>query len=100
VLRFGRPVPFEVRESGGVAEAVLETAAHDLLLVASRGFFALRSAGKPASPEKDIQRLARGCETQSLPAAFTALVTEWKKTGISPGSRDVLLLVARRRPPT
>ena len=98
VLRFSRPLPFEVTESGGVAEATLETAANDLLLVASRGFFALRSAGKPASPEKDIQRLARGCETQELPAAFAALVAEWKKTGISPGTRDVLLLAARKQP--
>jgi putative methionine-R-sulfoxide reductase with GAF domain len=98
VLRFGRPVPFEVRESRGVSEATVETAPNDLLLLASRGFFALRSAGKPASPEKDIQRFARGCETQSLPAAFATLVAEWKKTGIAPGSRDVLLLAARRSP--
>jgi serine/threonine protein kinase len=98
VLRFARPLPFEVLESRGISEATLETAPNDLLLLVSRGFFSLRSAGKPASPEKDIQRLARGCETQTLPAAFATLVAEWKKTGIAPGSRDVLLLAARRPP--
>ncbi len=46
LLRFGRPVPFEVRESGGVAEVTLETAAGDLLVVASRGLFALTSSGQ------------------------------------------------------
>jgi serine/threonine protein kinase len=96
LLRFGRPVPFEVRESGGVAEVTLETAPGDLLVVASRGLFALTSPGKAASPEKGIQKLARGCETQSLSAAFAALVSEWKKTGIAPGTRDVLLLAAKR----
>jgi len=96
LLRFGRPVPFDVRDSGGVSEATLETAAGDLLVIASLGLFALQSAGKATSPEKDIQRLARACETQALSAAFAALVSEWKKAGVSPGPRDVLLLAAKR----
>ncbi len=98
LLRFGRPVPFEVRESAGVSEATLETAAGDLLILASRGLFALQSAGKAASAEKAIQKLARACETQGLSAGFAALVSEWKKTGVAPGSRDVLLLAAKRLP--
>ena len=57
---------------------------------------ALQSTGKPASPEKAIQRLARAAETQPLSAAFATLVSEWKKTGVSPGARDVLLLAAKR----
>ncbi len=63
VLRFGRPVPFEIRESGGVAEAALETAANDLLVIASRGFFALQSrrvrrdgAGRAGDPEARPRR--------------------------------------------
>lgn len=96
VLRFGRPVPFEVRDSGGVSEATLETAPGDLLILASRGLFELQPAGKAASPETAIQKLARGCETQPLSAGFAALVSEWKKSGIAPGARDVLLLAAKR----
>jgi hypothetical protein len=99
LLRFGRPVPFEVRESGGVAEVSVETAGRDLVVLASQGLFALASAGKPASAELAVQRLARACETQSLAAGFAGLVSEWKKTGIAPGPRDVLLLAARRLPP-
>ncbi len=102
VLRFGRPVPFEIRESGGIAEAALETAANDLLVIASRGFFALQSSGGSAATatpdEQAIHRLARGGETQALPAAFAALVSEWKRLGIAPGARDVLLLAAKRLP--
>ena len=56
----------------------------------------MRSPGKPASPEKAVQRLARAAETQPLSAAFAALVSEWKKTGFEPGDRDVLLLAAKR----
>ena len=97
LLRFGRPVPFEVRASGGISEAALETAAGDLLVVASRGFSGLQPAGKSASPEKAVQKLARNAETQALPAAFAALVADWKRDGVAPGGRDVLLLAAKRR---
>jgi hypothetical protein len=96
LLRFGRPVPFDVRDVGTVKEVTLETTRGDLLVVGSAGLFALASAGKPASAEKAIQHLARSAETQTLPAAFAALVAEWKKSGFAPGSRDVLLLAAKR----
>ncbi len=96
LLRFGRPVRFEAREHSEALEAAPETAKGDILVVASEGLAALRSTGKPASAEKAVQRLARGAEIQALPAAFAALVSEWKRTGISPGSRDVLLLAAKR----
>ena len=96
LLRLGRPVPFEVRESEAVREVSLETSTGDLLLIGSIGFGAMQSAGKPASPEKAVQRLGRSAETQSLSAAFAALVSEWKKTGFEPGHRDVLLLAAKR----
>ncbi|MFY9552114.1 MAG: protein kinase [Thermoanaerobaculia bacterium] len=96
LLRFGRPVPFDVHEASGAREVTLETTRGDLLILGSAGLFDLRSAGKPASPEKAVQHLARGAETQTLSAAFAVLVAEWKKTGFSPGSRDVLLLAAKR----
>jgi serine/threonine protein kinase len=96
LLRFGRPVPFEVRESGGISETSLETAAGDLAVLASRGAFLLESEGKAASAEKAVQKLARACETQALTAAFAGLVSEWKKRGFTPGPRDVLLLAAKR----
>jgi serine/threonine protein kinase len=96
LLRFGRPVPFEVREADGVREVSLETAKGDLLVIGSMGLSGMQSAGKPASPEKAVQKLARAAETQPLSAAFAALVSEWKKAGFEPGPRDVLLVAARR----
>ncbi len=96
LLRFGRPVPFEIRESSAAHEVTVETGRGDVLVLGSAGLFALESSGKPASPEKAVQHLSRGAETQSLSAAFAALVAEWKKAGFSPGARDVLLLAAKR----
>ena len=86
LLRFGRPVPFELVDSGGVQAVALETAKGDVLVMTSSGLSALQSAGKPASPEKAIQRLARAAETQPLSGAFANLVSEWKKTGVAPGA--------------
>ncbi len=97
LLRFGRPVPFELAQAGGVNGVTLQTTKGDVLVMASGGLSALQSAGKPASPEKAIQHLARSAETQTLSAAFANLVSEWKKTGFSPGARDVLLLAAKRQ---
>jgi putative methionine-R-sulfoxide reductase with GAF domain len=96
LLRFGRPVPFEIRDSDGTLEVSLETGKGDLLVIASSGLAALQSTAKPVSPDKSIMRLARACETQSLSAGFAALVAEWKKTNVTPGPRDVLLLAAKR----
>jgi hypothetical protein len=96
LLRLGHPVPFELGDFDGMRAVALETAKGDVLVMASNGLSTLQSAGKPASPEKAIQRLARLAETQVLSAAFAALVSEWKKTGMSPGARDVLLLAAKR----
>ena len=96
LLRAGRPVPFEVAADGGKREVSLETGKGDLLIINSSGFSALQSTGKPASSDKGILRLARSAETQGLSAAFAMLVSEWKKTGVSPGERDVLLLAAKR----
>jgi hypothetical protein len=96
LLRLGRPVPLALGESDGIHELALETAKGDVLVMTSSGLSTLHSAGKPASPEKAIQHLARSAETQALSAAFADLVSEWKKSGMSPGTRDVLLLAAKR----
>jgi len=96
LLRSGRPVPFEIRDADGARVAEIETVKGDLLVLASIGLFALESPGRPTSADKSVLRLARAAETQPLSAAFAALVAEWKKTGIQPGSRDVLLIAARR----
>ena len=85
-----------MRETDGIAEVSLETARGDLLVIGGAGLAGMRSAGKPPSPEKAVQHLARAAETQALSAAFATLVTEWKKTGFEPGNRDVLLLAAKR----
>jgi hypothetical protein len=90
-------VPFEVREREGISEVSVETGRGDLLLVSSSGLREVRSEGKPASPEKAIQRLARSAETETLSGAFAELVAEWKKRGMAPGNRDVLILAAKRR---
>ena len=97
LLRFGRPVPFDVRDREGVSEVSIETGRGDLLLLASRGLFELHSEGKPASPEKAIQHLARSAENEPLTAAFAELVADWKKKGIAPGGKDVLLLAVKRQ---
>jgi len=56
----------------------------------------LQPDGGSTTADQAIQRLARGCETQGLSAAFAALVSEWKKMGIAPRERDVLLLATKR----
>ncbi len=60
------------------------------------GLVRLVSGGRPPSAEKAVQKLARAAETQPLSAAFAGLVSEWKKAGVAPGPRDVLLLAAKR----
>jgi putative methionine-R-sulfoxide reductase with GAF domain/predicted Ser/Thr protein kinase len=96
LLRSGRPVPFEIVETNGTREAAVETAKGDLLVLASIGLFTLESPGKPASADQSVLRLAKAAETQPLSAAFATLVTEWKKSGMQPGGRDVLLIAAKR----
>lgn len=64
----------------------------DVLVLASRGIDRLRPA--PGVPLEDLARLAAG---QPLSSAFARLVADWKRVGVTPGDRDVLLLAARRR---
>jgi serine/threonine protein kinase len=96
VLRFARLVAAPARETPDGLEATLETAAGDLLVLASSGLSRLASSGKPSPAEKAILRLARSAQTETLSAAFADLVAEWKRTGVRPGARDVFLLAAKR----
>ena len=96
LLRFGRPVPFEIAEKDGVSGVTLETGRGDLLVVASSGLAGMRAPNAPLSTDYAAARLARAAETQPLSAAFATLVTEWKKAGYAPGDRDVLLLAVKR----
>ncbi|HEY4229499.1 MAG TPA: hypothetical protein VGO79_04965, partial [Thermoanaerobaculia bacterium] len=64
-------------------------------VLASIGLFSLES-GRPVSADHSILRLAHAAETQPLSAAFATLVAEWKKMGVAPGERDVLLIAAKR----
>jgi hypothetical protein len=65
--------------------------AGDILVVASRGLERLRP-----SPEAPLEHLARLAAGQPLSSGFARLVADWKRGGVSPGDRDVLLLAARR----
>jgi len=56
----------------------------------------IRFPGKPVPAEKSFQHFARIAAGQSLAGAFAQVVSEWKKSGCSVGTRDVLLLAARR----
>lgn len=96
VLRQGRPLPFEIAERGGLRTATCETAAGDLLVLASRGVAEIQFSGRPAPPEKAVQHLARAAEGHPLNTAFSQIVSEWKKAGDTPGRRDVFFLAARR----
>ena len=96
LLRDGRPSPFEVDERGGLKRAEAETLPGDLLVLSSAGAGELRFPGKDVPPEKSIQLFARTAEGQSLAGAFAQIVSDWKRIGAAVGSRDVLLLAARR----
>jgi hypothetical protein len=96
VLRAGRPIPFPAA-SGAFHAAEITTAPGDLLVLASSGLGAIVFPTRPMAAEKTVQHFGRrAAEGATLPAAFARLVSEWKKAGAMPGSRDVLLLAARR----
>ena len=80
LLRAGQMLPPGAPASAG-----------DVLVVASRGVERLRPA--PEAPLEGFARLAAG---QPLSSAFARLVADWKRVGVSPGDRDVLLLAARQ----
>jgi hypothetical protein len=63
----------------------------DVLVLASTGVDRLRPP--PQTPVERFGWLAAG---QPLSSAFARVVADWKREGVSPGDRDVLLLAARR----
>jgi tRNA A-37 threonylcarbamoyl transferase component Bud32/putative methionine-R-sulfoxide reductase with GAF domain len=96
VLRHARPLPLEIVERGDMRSASCETASGDLLVLASRGVGEIQPSTKLAPLEMAVQHFARASEGHPLNAAFSQIVSEWKKAGDSPGRRDVFLLAARR----
>ncbi|HSS43723.1 MAG TPA: hypothetical protein VLO07_00155, partial [Thermoanaerobaculia bacterium] len=89
--------PFPIAENAGVLTAESEASKGDLLVLASSGLTSIQFSGKPIPPEKCVQDFARAAKSQAVSAAFAALVSEWKKTGATPGKKDILLLAARRK---
>lgn len=96
LCRGGAPVAVPVSENGRVKTAEAETAEGDLLLLSSGGLSTLRRSGENLASEEAVQRFARAAESQPLSAAFIEVVSEWKREGVSPGPRDLLILAARR----
>ncbi|HEV2063361.1 MAG TPA: protein kinase [Thermoanaerobaculia bacterium] len=96
VLRQARPLPFEIVERGTLRVADCATTPGDLLVLCSRGVGDVQFPTKPEPPEKTVARLARAAEGHPLNAAFSQVVSEWKRSGALPGRRDVFLLAARR----
>ncbi len=95
--RAGRPAPLEISENGRVKAAETDTTAGDLLLLCSSGISTLRRSGRSLAPAEPVQHFARAAENQPLSAAFIEVVSEWKREGVSPGPRDLLILAARRQ---
>ncbi len=95
-MRDGRPVPCPVASEAGVFSAQVETRPGDLLVLASRGLSQIRFSARPIPPGELLVWLAREALERPIPAAFAKIVAEGKKTGASPGPRDVMLLAARR----
>ena len=93
LLRGGRSVP--LTGNGSVETTTLPG---DALAVASSGLARLRptAAGPSPTVADALQRFARLAAGQPLSSAFARLVADWKRTGVSTGDRDVLMLVARR----
>jgi serine/threonine protein kinase len=96
LLRQARPVPCPVSSEAGVFSAEIETVAQDLLVLASRGLSQVRFSARPIPTGELLVWLAREALEHPIPAAFAKIVADGKKTGVSAGPRDVLLLAARR----
>jgi hypothetical protein len=93
LLRGGRSVPL-----AGNGSVETTTLPGDVLAVASSGLARLRptAAGPSPTVADALERFARLAAGQPLSSAFARLVADWKRTGVSTGDRDVLMLVARR----
>jgi len=98
----GAPRPALVRGGGAVdlpgdGDSETQTLRGDVLLIASTGFAAFRMpAGKSPAPGPSLEEIGRLAAGQTLSAAFAGLVANWKRAGVVPGGRDLLVLAARR----
>jgi putative methionine-R-sulfoxide reductase with GAF domain len=97
VFAGGRPKPFPAEARDKVGCATVPIASGDLVLVASEG---LRAMDGPRTgtgeDDKQLQRIARLAERDTLSGAFTDVMVKWKAEGRKPRDRDVVVLGARR----
>jgi serine/threonine protein kinase len=96
LLRHGKAVRLAASEKGERSAAPCETLPGDLAIVASSGLERLKFEKDWRPPQQLAEELAKGAAAGPLRTAFEQLVANWKTSGISPGSADVLLLAARQ----
>ena len=82
---------------GGRLTAECETSSGDLAIVASSGLEQVRFETDPRPPEQLLEELARAATKKPLHDVLARMMSDWKASGISPGSSDVVLLAARRK---
>jgi len=95
-LHDARPIPCRASSEGAIASAEVATSPGDLLVLSSAGLSQIHFSIKPIPAEELVVWLAREAGEHPISAAFAKVVADGKKTGTSPGPRDVLLLAARR----
>jgi len=104
----GRPLPVLLRgespapaaapaaEDTQISSATFETAAQDLLVLASGGLAGIRLEKREIPTEDSLGALARAARGRPIASALADLLAGWERAAFSPASGDVLLLAARR----
>jgi putative methionine-R-sulfoxide reductase with GAF domain len=95
LFRNGRPYPFDSQNDGGIRKAQVPVEPRDLVLIASEGLVSVLG-DRSGELETQLQRAAKLAESGTIAGTFTDLVSRWKAEGKHPGTRDLLLLGARR----
>ncbi len=95
LFRNGRPCPFESERDGDLRRARVPLAPGDLVLIPSEGLVSVLG-DRTGELESHLQRAAKLAATGTIAGTFTDLVARWKAEGKSPGTKDLLLLGARK----
>ncbi len=95
LFRNGRPSPFDSENDGGFRKARVALETGDLVLIPSEGLVSVLG-DRSGELEGQLQRAAKLAATGTIAGTFTDLVSRWKAEGKQPGSRDLLLLGARK----
>ncbi|MGH9442985.1 MAG: protein kinase domain-containing protein [Thermoanaerobaculia bacterium] len=95
LFRNGRPHPFDSENDGGLRKARVPLAPGDLVLIASEGLVSVLG-DRSGELETHLRRAAKLAEAGTLAGTFTDLVARWKAEGKHPGTKDLLMLGARR----